>query len=161
METQQRRPLIDSAGRHHIPLEKRGGILALHQAGFNWNDISGRLEVHPDTARSICRRAKVSSYVVRIVPSAELYNQDRTPEEGGPIAQFEHLADLPRRRQSDVNVEDAKGDLKPERTSSLEEHGSHKSSYIFSPRGEEAQVSHRPHVGHCLEDKLGHVRLED
>lgn len=44
-----------------IPLLKRAAILTLHwHAGKSWIEISSLLLVHPETARKICLRAKVS-----------------------------------------------------------------------------------------------------
>lgn len=47
-----------------IPLLKRAAILTLHwHAEKSWIEISTILRVHPDTARKICIRAKVSPFL--------------------------------------------------------------------------------------------------
>lgn len=49
-----------------VPLLKRVAILTLHWYGDkNWIEISTLLKVHPETARAICVRAKVSEPYLR------------------------------------------------------------------------------------------------
>lgn len=63
-------PVIDDTNGAHgtkrlrtkgkeVPLATRAGILALHQEGKKWVDISSRFGVHPGTARKIVKRAEV------------------------------------------------------------------------------------------------------